>query len=231
MSEFDNLKNEAEQYAQQHPEQVKEGEDAVEKKFGMGQQDQSGQGGPQDQYGQGQQDQGNYGQGQQDQQDQSGQGASKTSTARASKTREYGQGQQDQYAGPAGPVRRRPAVGLLALSAEPEATVGAGPRRIVRHGCLVPVACLRPAGSGDASQLVRAKSPQANRSSSVATRRGRSSQGHQRWLPAAPTLTTARRPCWHDRRHDGREDQRDYRARRQRRRASPQVRRPGRRGG
>ena len=68
MSEFDNLKNEAEQYAQQHPQQVKEGEDAVEKKFGMGQQDQSSQGGPQDQYGQGQQDQGN----QQDQQDQYG---------------------------------------------------------------------------------------------------------------------------------------------------------------
>ena len=58
MSEFDNLKNEAEQFAQQDPQQVKEGEDAAEKKFGMGQQDQSGQGGPQDQYGQGQQDQG-----------------------------------------------------------------------------------------------------------------------------------------------------------------------------
>lgn len=41
MSEFDNLKNEAEQYAQQHPQQVEEGEDAVEKKFGRGQQDQS----------------------------------------------------------------------------------------------------------------------------------------------------------------------------------------------
>ena len=58
MSEFDNLKNDAEQYAQQHPDQIKEGEDAAEKKFGLGQQDQSGQGGPQDQYGQGQQDQG-----------------------------------------------------------------------------------------------------------------------------------------------------------------------------
>ncbi len=67
MSEFDNLKNEAEQYSQQHPDQIKEGEDAVEKKFGMGQQDQSGQGGPQDQYGQGQQDQGQQDQGQQDQ--------------------------------------------------------------------------------------------------------------------------------------------------------------------
>jgi hypothetical protein len=67
VSEFDNLKNEGEQLAQQHPQQFKEGEDAVEKKFGMGQQDQQGQGGPQDQYGQGQQDQGNYGQGQQDQ--------------------------------------------------------------------------------------------------------------------------------------------------------------------
>jgi hypothetical protein len=78
VSEFDNLKNEAEQYAQQHPQQIKEGEDAVEKKFGMG------QGGPQDQYGQGQQDQGTYGQGQQDQQDQYGQGQ---------------QEQQDQYGG------------------------------------------------------------------------------------------------------------------------------------
>jgi hypothetical protein len=67
VSEFDNLKNEGEQMAQQHPDQVKEGEDAVEKKFGMGQQDQSGQG---------QQDQGQQDQGQQDQgqQDQSGQG-------------------------------------------------------------------------------------------------------------------------------------------------------------
>jgi hypothetical protein len=65
VSEFDNLKNEAEQLAQQHPQQIKEGEDAVEKKFGLGRQDQSGQGGPQDQYGQGQQDQ--QDQGQQDQ--------------------------------------------------------------------------------------------------------------------------------------------------------------------
>ena len=63
MSEFDNLKNEAEQLAQQHPEQIKEGEDAVEKKFGLGQQDQSGQG-QQDQQDQSQQDQ--------SQQDQSG---------------------------------------------------------------------------------------------------------------------------------------------------------------
>ena len=59
VSEFDNLKNEAEQMAQQHPDQLKEGEDAVEKKFGMGQQDQGNYGqGQQDQYGQGQQDQG-----------------------------------------------------------------------------------------------------------------------------------------------------------------------------
>ena len=66
MSEFDNLKNEAEQYGQQHPDQIKEGEDAVEKKFGMGQGQQGGQQGQgqQDQYGQGQQDQ--QGQGQQD---------------------------------------------------------------------------------------------------------------------------------------------------------------------
>jgi hypothetical protein len=80
VSEFDNLKNEAEQYAQQHPQQIKEGEDAVEKKFGMG------QGGPQDQYGQGQQDQGTYGQGQQDQY---GQG-------QQDQQDQYGQGQQDQ---------------------------------------------------------------------------------------------------------------------------------------
>ena len=50
MSEFDNLKNEAEQAAQQHPEQVKEGEQFAEKEakdlagkeFG-GQGDQGGQ--------------------------------------------------------------------------------------------------------------------------------------------------------------------------------------------
>jgi hypothetical protein len=42
VSEFDNLKNEAEQYAQQHPDQIKEGEDAIKSKFGMGQQDQGG---------------------------------------------------------------------------------------------------------------------------------------------------------------------------------------------
>ncbi len=63
MSEFDNLKNEAEQYAQQHPDQIKEGEDAVEKKFGIGQQGQQDQG----QQDQGQQDQGQQDQGQQDQ--------------------------------------------------------------------------------------------------------------------------------------------------------------------
>jgi hypothetical protein len=61
MSEFDNLKDKAEQYAQQHPEQVKEGEEAVERKLGIGEQDQAGQG---------QQDQGSQGQGgPQDQQD------------------------------------------------------------------------------------------------------------------------------------------------------------------
>lgn len=55
MSEFDNLKDKAEQYAQQHPEQVEKGEDAIERKLGIGEQDQAGQGqgnqgqgGPQD---------------------------------------------------------------------------------------------------------------------------------------------------------------------------------------
>lgn len=54
MSEFDNLKDKAEQYAQQHPEQVKKGEEAVEDKLGIGQQDQAGPG---------QEGQGNQGQG------------------------------------------------------------------------------------------------------------------------------------------------------------------------
>jgi hypothetical protein len=70
MSEFDNLKDKAEEYAQQHPEQVRKAEEAAERKLGLGQQDQQkpgqqgrydpqdsgnyGQGGPQDQYGQGQ---------------------------------------------------------------------------------------------------------------------------------------------------------------------------------
>jgi hypothetical protein len=53
MSEFDNLKNEAEQLAQEHPDQVKEGEQFAEKEAkdlagkefgGQGDQD-SGQGG------------------------------------------------------------------------------------------------------------------------------------------------------------------------------------------
>jgi hypothetical protein len=35
VSEFDNLKTDAEQY----PQQIREGEDAAEKKFGIGQQD------------------------------------------------------------------------------------------------------------------------------------------------------------------------------------------------
>ena len=44
MSEFDKLKDEAEQYGQQHPQQVQEGEQDVEKRFGIGgQQDQGGQ--------------------------------------------------------------------------------------------------------------------------------------------------------------------------------------------
>jgi hypothetical protein len=38
MSEFDKLKDEGEKYAKDHPQQVKEGEDAVEKKIGIGQQ-------------------------------------------------------------------------------------------------------------------------------------------------------------------------------------------------
>jgi hypothetical protein len=68
VSEFDNLKDKAEQYAQQHPEQVKKGEEAVEDKLGIGQQDQAGPGqqGQGDQ-GQGDQGQGNQGQGKQGQ--------------------------------------------------------------------------------------------------------------------------------------------------------------------
>jgi hypothetical protein len=66
VSEFDNLKDKAEQYAQQHPEQVKKGEEAVEDKLGIGQQDQAGPG----QQGQGGQGQGS--QGQDDPRDQQG---------------------------------------------------------------------------------------------------------------------------------------------------------------
>jgi hypothetical protein len=51
VSEFDNLKDKAEQYAQQHPDQVEKGEDALEQKLGIGEQDQPGQG--QDNRGQG----------------------------------------------------------------------------------------------------------------------------------------------------------------------------------
>jgi hypothetical protein len=58
VSEFDNMKDKAGQYAEQHPDQVEKGEDAVERKLGIGEQDQAGQGqdnqgqgGPQDQGG------------------------------------------------------------------------------------------------------------------------------------------------------------------------------------
>jgi hypothetical protein len=44
VSEFDNLKDKGEQYVQQHPDQVEKGEDAVERKLGIGEQDQAGQG-------------------------------------------------------------------------------------------------------------------------------------------------------------------------------------------
>jgi hypothetical protein len=92
MSEFDQLKDDAEKYAQDHPDQVQKGEGAVEDKLGLpgqdsgsGQQDQSGQNQPgqnqpaQDQSGQDQSGQDQSGQ------DQSGQG-----------------GQYDQGAGPGG---------------------------------------------------------------------------------------------------------------------------------
>ena len=65
MSEFDKLKDDADQYAQQHPQQVHEGEQDVEKKFGLGGGQQQDQGGHQQD--QGGQSQGGYGQ------DQSGQ--------------------------------------------------------------------------------------------------------------------------------------------------------------
>jgi hypothetical protein len=44
MVDFDSLKNDAEQYAQDHPQQVKEGEQDVEKKLGLGGQDSGQQG-------------------------------------------------------------------------------------------------------------------------------------------------------------------------------------------
>jgi hypothetical protein len=42
MSEFDKLKDEAEKEAKEHPQQVKEGEQAAEKKLGLGGQDDQG---------------------------------------------------------------------------------------------------------------------------------------------------------------------------------------------
>jgi hypothetical protein len=75
MSEFDKLKDDAEQYGQQHPQQVQEGERDVEKKFGIGggqpgQNQSQSQSGQQDQYGQDQDQGSQYGQDQggQDQQ-------------------------------------------------------------------------------------------------------------------------------------------------------------------
>ena len=57
MSEFDKLKDDAENYAQDHPDQVQKGEDAVEKKLGLPGQEDSGSG-QQDQAGQDQPGQG-----------------------------------------------------------------------------------------------------------------------------------------------------------------------------
>jgi hypothetical protein len=74
MSEFDKLKDDAEKYAQDHPEQVQKGEEAAEKKLGLPGEQNSGSG---------QQDQSS--QDQSGQQNQSGQG-----------------GQYDQGAGPGG---------------------------------------------------------------------------------------------------------------------------------
>jgi hypothetical protein len=54
MSEFDKLKDKAEDYARQHPEQVRKAEEAAERKLGLDQPGMHGQGGPRDQYGQGQ---------------------------------------------------------------------------------------------------------------------------------------------------------------------------------
>lgn len=59
MSDFDRLKDEAEKEAQQHPQQVKEGEQAVEKDLGLQQEGQSQQ--DQSQQDQSGQDQGNTG--------------------------------------------------------------------------------------------------------------------------------------------------------------------------
>ncbi len=44
MSEFDNLKNDAEKYAQEHPDQVEKVEQAAEQKLGLPEQGQSGSG-------------------------------------------------------------------------------------------------------------------------------------------------------------------------------------------
>jgi hypothetical protein len=57
MSEFDKLKDDAEKYAQEHPEQIQKGEQAAEKKLGLPGQDNSGSG-QQDQSGQDQSGQG-----------------------------------------------------------------------------------------------------------------------------------------------------------------------------
>ena len=49
MSEFEKLTGEAEKFAQQHPEQVEKGEQAAERKLGLPEQGQSGQGQAQNQ--------------------------------------------------------------------------------------------------------------------------------------------------------------------------------------
>ena len=83
MSEFDKLKDDAEKYAQDHPEQVQKAEQAAERQLGLPGQENSGSG-QRDQSGQDQSDQDQSGQDQSGQ-DQSGQ-----------------RGQYDEGAGPRG---------------------------------------------------------------------------------------------------------------------------------
>ena len=67
MSEFDKLKDDAEKYGQDHPEQVQKGEQAAEKELGLPGQENSGSG-QQDQSGQDQSGRDPSGQGSQDDQ-------------------------------------------------------------------------------------------------------------------------------------------------------------------
>ena len=117
MSEFDKLKDDAEKYAQDHPDQVQKGEEAAEQKLGLPGQENSGSG-QQDQSGQ----------------DQSGQGGPGR-RARWGRPAELRKRRRPVARAPASRLAARPAGGMLRVDAP--CTTARSPGDRVHLGCIV----------------------------------------------------------------------------------------------